>query len=87
VDDVVIVGAGPAGLATAATLQARGIDATILDVAVWGPRSRYDRLRLHTIRSLSSSGLPIPHDWPLGGWTSSCNTWSNARRAIAHASG
>jgi len=31
VDDVVIVGAGPAGLAAAATLKARGIDATILE--------------------------------------------------------
>ncbi len=30
-DDVVIVGAGPAGLSVAATLRARGIDATIIE--------------------------------------------------------
>jgi putative flavoprotein involved in K+ transport len=69
VDDVVIVGAGPAGLATAATLQARGIDATILERGRVGEpwRSRYDRLHLHTIRSLSHlPGYRIPRDF--GRW-------------------
>ena len=69
VDDVVIVGAGPAGLAAAATLRARGIDATIIDRGRVGEpwRSRYDRLHLHTIRSLSHlPGYRIPRDF--GRW-------------------
>jgi putative flavoprotein involved in K+ transport len=70
VDDVVIVGAGPAGLAAAATLKARGIDATILESGQrlgepW--RRRYDRLHLHTIRWLSDlPGYPIPREF--GRW-------------------
>ena len=69
VDDVVIVGAGPAGLAAAATLRARGIDATIIERGRVGEpwRSRYDRLHLHTIRSLSHlPGYRIPRDF--GRW-------------------
>jgi putative flavoprotein involved in K+ transport len=70
VDDVVIVGAGPAGLAAAATLRARGIDATILERGrrVGEPwRARYDRLHLHTIRWLSNlPGYRIPRDF--GRW-------------------
>jgi putative flavoprotein involved in K+ transport len=70
VDDVVIVGAGSAGLAAAATLRARGIDATILerDQRVGEPwRARYDRLHLHTIRWLSNlPGYRIPRDF--GRW-------------------
>ena len=57
--DAVIVGAGPAGLATAASLQMQGLRAVILDKAeevgsVW--RRHYDRLHLHTYRG--HSGLP-----------------------------
>jgi putative flavoprotein involved in K+ transport len=69
-DDVVIVGAGPAGLAAAATLRARGIDATILERErrlgePW--RTRYDRLHLHTIRWLSDlPGYRIPRKF--GRW-------------------
>jgi putative flavoprotein involved in K+ transport len=72
VDDVVIVGAGPAGLAAAAALRARGIDSTILERAEhvgeqW--RTRYDRLHLHTIRWLSNlPGYRIPRDF--GRWVS-----------------
>jgi putative flavoprotein involved in K+ transport len=68
-DDVVIVGAGPAGLAAAATLRARGIDATIIERGGVGEpwRGRYDRLHLHTIRSLSHlPGYRIPRDF--GRW-------------------
>ncbi len=55
----VIVGAGSAGLATAALLRRTGIDPLVLETgpepgAAW--RERYDRLRLHTPRLLS--GLP-----------------------------
>jgi putative flavoprotein involved in K+ transport len=57
--DVVVVGAGAAGLATAALLRGHGIEALLLEAgpepgAAW--RRRYDRLRLHTPRLLS--GLP-----------------------------
>ena len=57
--DAVIIGAGPAGLAAAASLQMQGLRAVILDKAdkvgsVW--RRHYDRLHLHTDRG--HSGLP-----------------------------
>jgi cation diffusion facilitator CzcD-associated flavoprotein CzcO len=62
--DAIVVGAGPAGLATAAALRARGLSATILEKsdtvgAVW--RRHYDRLHLHTDRARSSlPGLAMP---------------------------
>src|SRR5690242_18411194 len=62
--DAVVIGAGPAGLATAAALQARGVKAAILEKsdavgAVW--RRHYDRLHLHTDRARSGlPGLPMP---------------------------
>src|SRR5271169_6877328 len=62
--DAVIIGAGPAGLATAAAFQARGLNAAILEKsdavgAVW--RRHYDRLHLHTDRARSGlPGLPMP---------------------------
>ena len=57
--DAIIIGAGPAGLATAATLKAQGLHPAILEKsnavgAVW--RRHYDRLHLHTDRA--RSGLP-----------------------------
>jgi putative flavoprotein involved in K+ transport len=70
VDDVVIVGAGPAGLAAAAALRTHGLDATILERGQhvgeqW--RTRYDRLHLHTIRWLSNlPGYRIPREF--GRW-------------------
>ena len=62
--DAIIIGAGPAGLATAAALRARGLNAAILEKsdavgAVW--RRHYDRLHLHTDRGHSGlPGLPMP---------------------------
>ena len=69
---VLAVGAGPAGLAVAATLRRRGVDALVVDrgSAVgdsW--RSRYDRLHLHTPRIQSGlPGMPIPRS--AGRWVS-----------------
>ena len=64
--DVVIVGAGPAGLAAATALRVRGIDATIIERGRVGEpwRGRCDRLHLNTIRSLSHlPGYRIPRDF------------------------
>src|SRR5258708_12987851 len=62
--DAIVIGAGPAGLAVAACLKARGLDAAIFEKAktvgsVW--QRHYDRLHLHTDRARSGlPGLPIP---------------------------
>ncbi len=70
--ELVIVGAGSAGLATGALLRRSGVEPVLLECgpepgAAW--RERYDRLRLHTPRLLS--GLPgrrIPRRF--GRWVS-----------------
>jgi putative flavoprotein involved in K+ transport len=68
--DVLVVGAGPAGLATAACLRRRGIEALVVDrgTAVgesW--RTRYDRLHLHTPRIQSAlPGMRLPRRY--GRW-------------------
>ena len=68
--DLVIVGAGSAGLATGALLRREGLDPLVLEAgpepgAAW--RERYDRLRLHTPRLLSGlPGLRIPRRY--GRW-------------------
>ena len=62
--EIVIVGAGSAGLATAALLRREGLNPLVLEAgaepgAAW--RGRYDRLRLHTPRLLSGlPGMRIP---------------------------
>jgi putative flavoprotein involved in K+ transport len=70
--DVVVIGAGPAGLATAGALRRVGVEALVVDRGEqvgtsW--RGHYDRLRLHTVRWLSHlPGLQIPaHE---GRWVS-----------------
>ena len=68
--DVAIVGAGSAGLATAALLGKRGLAPVVLEAgpepgAAW--RARYDRLHLHTPRLLSGlPGLRMPRRY--GRW-------------------
>ena len=65
---VVVIGAGPAGLATAACLKQRDIDALVLEA---GPslgnswRNHYDRLHLHTVKQQSHlPGLPFARELP-----------------------
>jgi cation diffusion facilitator CzcD-associated flavoprotein CzcO len=66
--DAIIVGAGPAGLACAATLRALGLDVVALEKAgavgaVW--RRHYDRLHLHTDRNHSGlPGMAMPRSFP-----------------------
>src|SRR5262249_4243610 len=66
---IAVVGAGPAGLACAAQLQRSGQEVVVLERgevgAAWA--TRYDRLRLHTVRWLSSlPGYRMPR--ALGKW-------------------
>jgi putative flavoprotein involved in K+ transport len=64
--DAAVIGAGPAGLATAAMLRKRGVDVVTIDRAEtvgssW--RGHYERLHLHTVRWLSHlPGLRIPRE-------------------------
>ena len=60
--DVIVIGAGPAGLAAAAMLRREGLDPLILERGTVGEswRHHYERLHLHTIRWLSAlPGLAI----------------------------
>lgn len=63
VADVVVIGAGPAGLAAAARLTRAGIPALVLERSAVGAswRARHDRLRLNSLRWLSwLPGRPMP---------------------------
>lgn len=65
---VLIVGAGPAGLAVAGSLRLLGRPSTVIDEAArlgssW--REHYERLHLHTVKSHSAlPGLPFPDAAP-----------------------
>lgn len=66
--DVLIIGAGPAGLATAACLALRGMRPGLVESAAdvgasW--RGHYDRLHLHTLKTWSAMpGMPFPPATP-----------------------
>jgi putative flavoprotein involved in K+ transport len=84
--DVVVIGAGPAGLATAGALRRRGVDALVVERAAhvgasW--RGHYDRLHLHTVRWLSGlPGLRIPKSE--GRWVSRDGVVRYLDRYVAH---
>ncbi len=64
--DVLVIGAGPAGMAVAACLRQQGVANTVVTrdnsvAAAW--RRHYDRLHLHTVRQ--HSALP-GQPWPAG---------------------
>lgn len=66
--DVVVVGAGPAGLAVGACLKNAGLDFIIVEkerevASSW--RRHYERLHLHTVKQFSALPfLPFPSDYP-----------------------
>ncbi|HET7295677.1 MAG TPA: NAD(P)/FAD-dependent oxidoreductase [Gemmatimonadales bacterium] len=67
--DVVVVGAGPAGLATSQQLRERGVRHVVLergDTVGYTWANLYDSLTLHTGKHMSSlPGMPFPRSAPL----------------------
>lgn len=67
--NILIIGAGPAGLAMAGRLSHAGVDYTIIEssdrmAVAW--HNHYDRLHLHTVKQLSHlPHLPFPEEYPL----------------------
>ncbi|WP_315098378.1 NAD(P)/FAD-dependent oxidoreductase [uncultured Cellulomonas sp.] len=83
---VLVIGAGPGGLAVAAALRRRGVAALVLersgDVGTsW--RGHYERLHLHTTRRWSSlPGLPIPREY--GRWVARSDVVRYLEQYTAH---
>eukprot|EP00250_Pteridium_aquilinum_P010632 c19527_g1_i1 orf=70-495(+) len=66
---VIIIGAGPSGLATAACLQQHGIPYKILEraqcIASLWKNHTYDRLHMHTAKNCCELPfMPLPDDYP-----------------------
>jgi len=67
-EQTIVIGAGPAGLAVAGQLAHRGLPFTILEASdyigvAW--RNHYDRLHLHTVKQYSAlPHLPYPANYP-----------------------
>ncbi len=84
---IAVIGAGPAGLASAAMLHRRGEDVVVLERGEVGAAwtQRYDRLHLHTVRWLSClPGYRIPRSF--GKWVSRDRVLEYLRRyAEGHA--
>jgi putative flavoprotein involved in K+ transport len=84
--DAAVIGAGPAGLGTAAMLRKRGVDVVTIDRAdavgaSW--RGHYDRLHLHTVRWLSNlPGMRIPRE--KGRWVHRDGVIDYLERYAAH---
>lgn len=85
--DVLVVGAGPAGLAVAACLRRRGVEPLVVDRGEGVGDSwarRYERLHLHTPRIQSAlPGLRIPRSF--GRWVAKDDMAEYLRRYAAHA--
>src|SRR5215471_13982256 len=77
--EVIVIGAGPAGLSSALALKDAGVRALVIDRAdavgaSW--RSRYDRLRLNSPQRMSHlAGRPYPKGTP---------TFPSRDQVIAH---
>jgi len=84
--DVLVIGAGPAGLAVASCLRRRGVDVLVVDKGTavgdsW--RHRYDRLHLHTPRVQSAlPGLRIPRRY--GRWLTKDDVAAYLRQYAEH---
>jgi putative flavoprotein involved in K+ transport len=84
--DATVIGAGPGGLAVAAMLRKRGVDAVVIDRASavgssW--RGHYDRLHLHTVRWLSDlPGMRFPRKH--GRWVSRDGVVEYLERYVEH---
>ena len=83
---VLVIGAGPAGLAVAAALRQQGVPAVVLERAddvgaSW--RRHYERLHLHTTRRWSGlPGLPIPHRF--GRWVARADVVNYLEKYAEH---